>query len=302
MRSMTGYGSGQAPLGGGNVVLELRTLNHRFVDVRVRVSRELFDHTVWLEQQIRERISRGRVDANAQIEGLVSTMPVLDLTRARAAWQAVAALRDELAPGEPVPLALLSSVPDLFGTTAALDPTAVRAALEQALHDGLASLDTMRAREGEALRRDVVERIGLVRGHVNELRDGVSTVVDAYREKLRARIARLLDGMELPIDDARLEHEIALFSDRCDITEELTRLDSHCEQLLVLQAEPNGSVGQPSVPRGGPVGRKLDFLVQEMYREVNTIGSKACDAAVAQRVVAMKSELERVREQIQNVE
>ncbi|MCC7536543.1 MAG: YicC family protein [Deltaproteobacteria bacterium] len=288
---MTGYGSGQAPLAGGNVVLELRTLNHRFVDVRVRVSRELMEHTVWLEQQIRERISRGRIDASAQIDGLGTTVPVLDVHRARAAWQAVVALRDELAPGEAVPLGLLSSVPDLFGSPLAIDAQRVRAALEQALRDGLASLDAMRAREGEALRRDLVERIDHVRTHVVAMRHGVPNVVEGYRDKLRTRIARLLEGLELPLDHARLEHEIALFADRCDVTEELTRLDSHCEQLLGLASETNV-----------PVGRKLDFLVQEMYREANTIGSKSCDAAVAQRVVAMKSDIERIREQIQNIE
>lgn len=288
---MTGYGSGQAPLAGGNVVLELRTLNHRFVDVRVRVSRELMDHTVWLEQQIRERISRGRIDASAQIDGLGTTVPMLDVARARAAWQAMAALRDELAPGEAVPLSLLSSVPDLFGSPLAIDSQRVRAALEQALRDGITSLEAMRAREGEALKKDILERIGLVRAHVVAMRDVVPAVVDGYREKLRVRIARLLEGMELPVDHPRLEHEIALFADRSDVTEELTRLDSHCDQLFALVAEPNG-----------PIGRKLDFLVQEMYREANTIGSKSCDATVAQRVVVMKSELERIREQIQNVE
>jgi uncharacterized protein (TIGR00255 family) len=289
IRSMTGHGAGEAPFAGGTVRVELRAVNNRHLDLRVKAPAELADVTSLVEDALRAACGRGRIEAQVACD-VPSEAASLDLERARALYRDLCTLRDELAPGTQVPIEAVLRAPGLFASASSAPATdEVRAALllatERAVHD----LTAMRAREGAALSRDFEERIALMRGHAAWVAERGPEIVDRHRQRLEQRLEKLLAGKEVAIDPARLAQEVAVFADRADVAEELTRLGSHLDQFTHMLSEAE------------PVGRKLDFLVQELGREVNTIGSKANDAAIAQRVVEMKAELERVREQVQNV-
>jgi uncharacterized protein (TIGR00255 family) len=290
MRSMTGFGLGEVPLGSGKLGVEIRGVNHRFLDVRVRVPRELGDMAAFIEQIARERLTRGRYEVALRVDGPALAAPGLDRERARSAFRALCDLRDELAPGSEVPLSLLVAVPDLFVSSAEREPDRVRSAARSAFEAAVVGLDDMREREGASLRDDLVKRIDRVRHLALEIEHRAPAVLEAHRQRLRERADRLRLGSELEVDGARLEQEIAIFAERCDVCEELTRLESHCEQLVRLLGSREST------------GRRLDFLLQEMAREANTIGAKSLDATVAHAVVDLKAEIERMREQVQNVE
>ena len=287
---MTGFGVGDAPLGDGRVTVELRALNHRFLDVRVRLPEELLEQSFFVEQLARESLARGRFDIGVRLEGAALPPPLFSIERARALYRGLCQLRDELAPGTDLPITALTGMPDLVTTPTSADSessrTAVRAAFEQALQ----RLDEMRVQEGLALRRELHARLDSAR----RLRRAISArggeMLEGYRARLRERLERLLSESGVQLDPLRLEAEIVILADRSDVTEELVRLDSHFDQFAHLLAT------------DGPVGRRLDFLLQEIGRESNTIGAKSQDAPIAHLVVEMKAELERIREQVQNVE
>jgi uncharacterized protein (TIGR00255 family) len=289
MLSMTGYGTSTAQVGSAAIVVEVRTLNHRFLDVRARMPPALADHAVVADDIVRRLLVRGRVELTARLDGVLPGQVVLDRDRAKAALLALQQLRDELGMTEPVPLSLLSAVPGLFSEQAR-DPEDMRAALHDAAQSACVALLAMRRNEGAALARDLGERIGRMNAICERVGERASGIADRYREKLRARILALLAGTSVALDPARLEHEVALAADRSDVSEELTRLESHCQQFLGL------------MERGDePVGRQLEFLLQEMGREVNTLGSKVDDLELTAAMLELKAELERLREQVQNV-
>jgi uncharacterized protein (TIGR00255 family) len=289
MRSMTGYGSAEAPLGGGTLMLELRTLNHRFVDVRVRLPAELADQASYLEQLVREKLDRGRIDVMVRLGGAALPPAHFSADRARTLHAALSALRDEVAPGSDVPLSTLASFAPLLLEPAVTEVEAVQRALSQALHLAHERLLTMRQTEGTALARDLSARLERTRALIVSIRERAAGLADQQRLRLRDRLERLLAG-SAPLDPNRLENEVALMADRTDISEELSRLESHFGQVQMLLAA------------SGPIGRKFDFLLQEIARELNTTGAKSQDAPVAQLVVEAKVEVERMREQVQNVE
>jgi uncharacterized protein (TIGR00255 family) len=289
MRSMTGFGVGDAPTPAGRLVVEVRAVNHRFLDVRVRAPRELGDLVPFAEQLGRERLQRGRVEVAIRVEGSGSAGVTLDVERARAAYRALCALRDELAPGSEVPLSVLGAVPDLFAAASEREIETMRDACRRAFEAAVGKLERMRNDEGRVLADDLTQRLAAVRRCAEAIGARAPQIVEVYQKRLRTRLGRLV-GEGAPLDPGRLEQEIALLADRSDVTEELTRLTSHCQQFETLVA------GKEAC------GRRLDFLLQEMVREVNTVGSKAQDAEVAHLVVEAKSELERMREQVQNVE
>jgi uncharacterized protein (TIGR00255 family) len=292
MLSMTGYGRGHAPLGRGSFVVEIRAVNHRFLDLRVRADSELTAEQHVLEAYVRKHVLRGRVDVSARLEGKLGTDVVLDRARARAAFAELIALRDELAPNESIPLSLLSGVPALFSEVGAPAPEARLAAAEQAVHMACADLAHMRSLEGSALAVDLTRRAAGLLDNVEKIAAATANQSATLRDKLSARLRKLLDGVtDIPLDAGRLEQEVALLADRTDVSEELTRLRSHVAQLRELLAD-NGPE---------PVGRKLEFLIQELGREANTVGAKISDAGAAQHALEVKAELERMREQVQNV-
>jgi uncharacterized protein (TIGR00255 family) len=301
MRSMTGFGIGEATLtpspasrAPGNatskVTIEIRAVNHRFLDLRVRGPSQLPDLANVVEGLARERLNRGRFDITIRLEGAVLGSIVIDRERARSVFAALTALRDEIAPNADVPLSLLGSVPDLFVPSIEHAGETLNASLDTAFDNAIAALDAMRLREGHALAADLGRRLATIRRLMATITERAPLVLDAYKKRLKERADRLRVASDLDVDPGRLEQEVALFADRIDVAEELTRLESHSTHFesLLLREE--------------AVGRRLDFLLQEMAREANTIGSKGQDVAIAHAVVELKAEIERMREQVQNVE
>lgn len=288
MKSMTGHGRGDAAVRGVRAVVECFSVNRKQGEVAVSVPRELS----WIDPHVREdvlkRVSRGKVQVSITLERVAgASAPCLDERRAADFLRQARALQKKLGlPGE-VTLQTILSAPGVLKSEADENRDvlpAVRKALGAALDDLLA----MRAREGAHLRKEITRVAARLTALVKKVRALAPNVPKRQRENLRRR----LDAAGLPaaVLDPRLVTEIAVFAERCDITEELTRLDSHLVQL-----------GE-HLARTGPVGRTLEFLTQEMGREWNTTGAKANDAEITRLVVAAKSELDRLREQLANIE
>jgi uncharacterized protein (TIGR00255 family) len=291
LKSMTGHGAAEAPLGPGLVHVEIRSLNHRFLEVRVRLPAEIVEHTGFVEELVRKALGRGRIEVTGRLTGDALGAPHLDVARARAAYEQLVALRDALSPTEPLPLSLLAAVPELFATRGLPDLGAARDALTRATEQACRTVCEMRAMEGVALAADLHGRVERMIEHVAHIEARVPTVVLAARKRLVERIEKLLPGSSAGIDPIRIEQEIALLADRTDVTEECTRLRSHADQFRALLDQGSSEA----------LGRRLDFLLQEMAREANTIGAKSSDAECARLVVDVKADVERMREQVQNV-
>jgi uncharacterized protein (TIGR00255 family) len=288
MRSMTGFGMGEAALGDGRVTVELRSLNHRFLELRVRLPPELAEQTFFVEQLCRRALERGRFDVSVRLDGRALPPVEIDVERVRRSYSTLLRLRDELAPGSELPFAVIASQPELIVGPASPDPGPLREALETGLRHALENLDLMRSAEGTALAIELGQRLEAARDLHRSIAERSPSLAQAQAERLKSRVQRLLADME--VDEGRLLTEIALLADRSDITEELVRLGSHFAQFGSLLEAP------------GPIGRQLDFLLQEIGRETNTIGAKCQDAGLSQLVVLLKAEVERLREQVQNVE
>ena len=290
MRSMTGFGCGEAELDGNKLTCELRALNHRFLDVRVRMPDDLLSHAFYVEQLARERLSRGRFDIGIRLDDGGGTTR-FSTTRARSVYESLLRLRDELAPGTEVPVAALASLPQLLIDTTRASSQGTEQALTGAFAVALSRLDEMREREGQALGRELGERLGNLRGLCESAKELSQGAAERQLGRLRERVARLLsESPGVSPDASRLEAELALMADRSDVTEELVRLASHFDQFEALLQSPE------------PVGRRMEFLLQEMSREANTLGSKSQDVKLSHLVVDIKSQLEKIREQVQNVE
>ena len=283
---MTGFGAGTAVLAGAKLGVEIRAVNHRYLDLRVRAPDQLPHLASAIESLARERLTRGRFDVQVRFDGAATAMAI-DKVRARSVFAAFKELRDELAPNEDVPLGLLGAIPELFVPAIERDGEALDAALAQAFDQAKAALDEMRDREGAALADDFRRRLATTRTLMATIRERAPAVVDLHRKRLAERVERLRDGLTL--DAARLEQEIVLFADKIDVAEELTRLEAHVDHFEALMSQ-------------NEAGRQLNFVLQEASREVNTIGAKCQDVAVAHAVVDLKTEIERLREQVQNVE
>ncbi|MBK7582261.1 MAG: YicC family protein [Myxococcales bacterium] len=290
MKSMTGFGVGGAPLGDGRLGFEIRSLNHRFLDVRVRLPTEIVDHTFFVEQLARDKLSRGRYDIGVRLEGSALPVASLDKDRVRAAYRELSQLRDELAPGTDLPLTAALALPNVASAPPTVDPELLREALSAGFGAALVELDHMREKEGAALCRELRERLEKLQAIARAVSERGPELLRHHHARIRTRVERLIADAGVSVDTGRLEAELAMMADKSDITEELVRLESHAAQARSLLTSKE------------PVGRRFDFLLQEMGREVNTVGSKSQDSVVAQQVVELKSELERMREQVQNVE
>lgn len=288
---MTGFGAGRGEAGGEAVTVELRAVNGKFCEVKPRLPRELIALEGDLVKAIKARLSRGVIDVFVRRETANGrgTEPHVDLALAAAYAKVLREMKDGLGlAGEPTvnDVAQMEGVISLGERPA--DPAAMGTALRQALTSALDALDQMRRREGEALARDLETRLSAIERGAAEVARLSPLQIDAARERLSTRIVELTRG--IPLDPIRLAQEVALIADRTDVAEELTRLASHLAQARGLVASE------------APAGRKLEFLVQEVNREINTIASKSQHAGIAALVVELKAEVERVREQIQNVE
>jgi uncharacterized protein (TIGR00255 family) len=290
IRSMTGFGAGRAARGGEEIDVEVRSVNHKFCEVKVRLPREIAALEVEIARAVKERLARGGVEVSVRrTSARGAAAPRVDHALAAEYAQAFEDLRQRLGMADAVSL---SEILEADGVVTleerSADLESARAAVGQALAQALDRLAAMREREGEALARDVAGRLDLAETQVARIERLAPQSVEQHRARLQERIQDLTRG--LGVDPARLAQEVALFADRTDVAEEITRLRSHVAQARALMA---GSE---------PAGRKMDFLVQEMHREVNTIGSKSQSAEIAPMVVALKAEIERMREQVQNVE
>src|SRR5512138_65963 len=274
IRSMTGFGAGHGASAGEELDVEVRSVNHKFCEVKVRAPRELAALELDAAKAAKERLARGGVEVSLRRPGTAGGLaPRVDVALAQSYARAFA----EIAAEGVVRL-----------EERAVDVEAAREALRGALAVALDALVAMRAREGEALERDLSARLAHVEALVGRVAELVPAALVAHEARLTERVQELARGVA--VDPARLAQEVAILADRTDVTEEITRLRSHVGQVRALLAS------------GEPAGRKLDFLVQEMHREVNTIGSKSHSAEIAAAVVEMKAEVERMREQVQNVE
>ncbi|MCA9627987.1 MAG: YicC family protein [Myxococcales bacterium] len=289
MRSMTGFGFGEADLDNGRVVVEIRSLNHRFLDVRVRLPADLQDQASYLEQVARAELGRGRYDVGVRVEG--NAQPTLfSEERARAVYQALARLRDELAPGTELPVSVLGQLAHLITTSPTDTQSPVQTALASAMKRALHALMQMRETEGQSLREELESRLKNARAAAARIAERAPEAITHQHQRLKERVGRLLGDTGIQLDPSRLAQEVALLADKSDITEELVRLESHFDQFESLLQESDA------------VGRRLYFLLQEMARESNTIGAKSQDAGLSHLVVELKAEVERLREQVQNVE
>jgi uncharacterized protein (TIGR00255 family) len=286
---MTGFGAGEASAHAQPLRVELRAVNHRHLDLRVRTPSELGDLSGLVEEALRARCGRGRIEAQVLWRSPSASGSELDFERARRAYQQLTQLRDELAPGQEVPFTAVFGVPGVFASKP-WQRDDVEQALRSATEQAIDSLTAMRAREGEALATDIRARLALVRKSATTLEEHRPGMLEAAQKRLIKRVEKLLEGSSVGLDPARLVQEAAWFAEKSDVAEELTRLGSHLDEFERSLSS-----------HGESVGRKLDFVVQEIGRELNTIGSKANDADVSRHVVELKAELERIREQVQNI-
>lgn len=293
VRSMTGFGHADGTVGQLHVSVEIRTVNHRFFSPSIKLPSAFTQWEAEVREAMRTRVSRGHITLSARTErATVTANPGIDTVRFAEAVKTLRGLSAQYALAGDVDLATVLRMPDVISTQRepVEEHTGTAPELIAIVEHALVSLNKARAEEGVRLTAVLIERLGLVRAAVERIALRAPERVIAHRDRLRQSILELTDG--IPLDDQRLMQEIALLADRIDVSEEMDRFRSHLaafEQTLE-QAPPDG------------VGKRLGFLLQELLREANTTGSKGADNAVLQDVVAIKEELERIREQVENLE
>ena len=291
VKSMTGYGRGEAYSSLKRILVELKSVNNRFAEVVIRMPKHLLPLEERVKKTVQDKISRGRVDVFITLEENESKKRLVKVDKelGLAYYNALRELADTCGIPEKFDLVSMAAMPGMLVVEAAEDDLdEMWPAIEEAVCRGLDALVAMRQVEGQKLAADLLKRREIIGGFVASIEERAPQVVSSHQEKLQARIQELLG--EIQVDEAKLANEVAFFADRASITEELVRLDSHLSQMVeIIQLE-------------DAVGRKLDFLGQEMNREINTIGSKSNDLVISRLVLEVKSELEKVREQVQNLE
>ncbi len=290
---MTGYGRAEARAGGGLFTIEVRSLNNRYLDIQIKTPKSLIPLEQRFRKVVQERFSRGRFEIFLSRNGAGEKAGrlSLDMERAEQYVGLLRELKERLGlPGE-IGLSLVASAPDVITDIETREePEALWQTLSEALNSALAELERMRTDEGAALARDISDRLGSIESSLQRIKVLAPRTVEASKQRIEEAVKRLTGE---PPEQARLTQEIAFIAERSDITEELTRLQSHIDRFREMLSKGGN---------GEAVGRKLDFLLQEMMREVNTAASKAADAHISHSAVNMKAELEKIREQVQNIE
>lgn len=291
MNSMTGFGAATAPLGGSSIRVEISGVNRKQTEIAVALPRAWAALETTVRDTVAAAVSRGRVNVTISLQQVPGAAAPLALNREKLAALTAALADAETTLGRKVDTSLdallrLGIIAEESETELPLE--AVSAATVPALREALEAFVSLRAQEGANMKRDLLARIGTLRRFREQLMARAAGVATRHREVLLKRLEEA--GLPLPADDERIIKEIALFADRCDVSEEMTRLESHLNQFEKICYKTE------------PVGRTLDFLCQEIFRELNTTGSKANDAELAQLVVTAKTELEKIREQVQNIE
>ncbi len=291
IQSMTGYGKGEVLRDSLAVSVEVRSVNHRYADITVKLPRSLLSLENGLRKQVGKVLRRGKIDVfvNFELSGEAQSVPILNQGLARAYHDLFIELQQEIPVKGGVTTEFLASQKDVIQVRdVEVDDALLAECLNQALDLALQQHLSMRLAEGEETRRDIEDRLDAAESLLAHVEARAPQVPLEWQVRLNERLDRLPANLEL--DPQRVAQEIAIFADRCDISEEVSRFKSHLVQFRALFGDEE------------PVGRRMDFLVQELNREVNTMGSKANDAELTSNVVAMKAELEKIREQVQNVE
>jgi uncharacterized protein (TIGR00255 family) len=291
LKSMTGYGKGEGESSLGKLLVESRSVNHRYSDINIRLPKRLAPFENRIKEMIRSQVSRGRVDVSVKLDALGGERVQLqvDSYLAQQYFQALLSLKDKFELRGEITLELLAGAKDLITVKEESgDVEPYWQEIAPILKRSLQEMDEMKSSEGEALTKDIQKRLGRIARELQEVKNLFTSHFEAFRIRLRERLQSLLGGVE--VDPQRFQQEIAMLAERTDITEEIVRAESHLSQFGLLME------GKESV------GRKMDFLLQEIHREVNTVSAKANDAEISQRVVEIKSELEKIREQVQNIE
>lgn len=289
--SMTGYGRGEATGEGKVITIEMKSVNHRYLETMVRLPRTYVVFEERIKNYLKDVFLRGRIDVFVNIEetGEITRKLKVDKELAMAYYESLKEIAHFLGIEHKIELMTLAQLPEIITIEQPEeDVELLWPVFLEALEMAAKEMQNMRLEEGKKLVADLLERKQYIAVVMEEIKQSSDLVVKEYQERLETRIKELLNSP--PVDEMRLAMEVAILADRSNITEEIVRMSSHLDQLkLFLTGE-------------GPVGRKLDFLVQEMNREINTIGSKSNDLAISQRVVTVKSEIEKIREQVQNLE
>ena len=291
IKSMTGYGRVETTGQGRNIVVEVKSVNHRFLEISLRMPQALFPLEMEFKKKIGEKVKRGRIEIFIRLEAQSANAPeaILNLEIARNYFAALQRLKDEFGLQEEIGLKTLVGFRDIFSqpAEAAINPDVLKQTAT-ALEDALDMLVKMRQEEGAAIYQDMQQRLDSIRGILETINARAPQVILEYQRRLAERIKELTAGYAL--EDSRLAQEAAILAEKSDITEEIVRMHSHIGQFVNLLQSVEAE------------GKKIDFLLQEMNREINTIGSKSNDAEIARQVIEAKSELSRLREQAQNIE
>ena len=293
IKSMTGFGRSEYSDGKRNIICEIKSVNHRYSDITVKMPRRYSFAEDKIKQTVKEKLARGKVDVSINVENVTENDVVIKLNQlaAKQYFDNLTELKEQFGLAGDIDLELLANMPDVLKAVPDVDDEEeLTKAILVPVAEASANLEKMRAAEGARLAEDLINKGEIIKGILDQIEERSPLVVKEYAAKLHDRIAELLDGAaEVPED--RILVEAAIFADKCAIDEEITRLNSHLIQLKTILTGSEGTVG-----------KKLDFLVQEMNREANTIGSKANDITITNHMLNIKAEIEKIREQVQNIE
>lgn len=293
IKSMTGFGRGEYTDGKRNITVEIKSVNHRYSDISIKMPRRYSFAEDKVKSTIKSKIKRGKVDVSIMVENITENDINIKLNEpiAKQYFENLKTLQDSFELSGDITLRLLATMPDVMKAIPDVeDEEEIEKAILIPVEEAAANLEKMRGVEGEKLAEDLLSRGETIKAILDKIEERAPGVVIDYTAKLKERITELLAG-NATLPEERILTEAAIFADKCAIDEEITRLNSHLIQLKKIVDSPNDAEG-----------KKLDFLVQEMNREANTIGSKANDITITNHMLEIKSEIEKIREQVQNVE
>ncbi len=291
LKSMTGFGRGEGETTLGKVVAEIRSINHRYCEINLKLPKRFTPLEARIKEMIRAEVARGRIDVAIKLDatGEGKVQLVVDLPLAEQYYKALQILKETFQLRGEITLEHLSGAKDLINAREEVgDVEPYWEEIDPILKQSIKDMDQMKRTEGVALERDLRQRMDRISRFLAETRVRFPMTLNVFQERFKEKLRTLLEGTEL--DPARFQQEVAFWVERTDITEEMVRAESHIAQFQAL------------LESGEPVGRKMDFLLQEIHREANTISSKVNDAEISQKVVEIKSEIEKIREQVQNIE
>lgn len=289
---MTGYGKGEYENDSYKFKVEIKSVNHRYIDINIKAPRQITYLEEDIKKMVKKDLSRGKVDIFISLEYLSESQIdiKMDSNLVDSYYNILEDLIKNLNLKDSISLTNILNMPDIIKTKRKdIDGDIAWQVLEKTLSIALEEISCMRKKEGKELEQDILEKLDIIEEHVKIIEGRAPELVIEYKKKLNDRINELIDNNTV-LDEERLNNEVAFFADKASIDEELVRLRSHIKQLRLILGEQN------------PIGRKLDFLIQEFNREINTIGSKSNDVLITRYVVELKSEIEKIREQIQNIE